>query len=816
MNKFESIWTDFRYAIRNLGRTPGFIIVMVLTLALSIGANSAIFSVIEGVLLRPLPFGQPDRIVRIFFNSDTYPKFPLNPFDLRDLRTRDRTFDSLAGIVRADAQLSGAGEPVMLHAFRVTSGYFRVLGFSPARGREFSTADEVPAAGRLAILSDRLWRTRFASNPSIVGRSITLNAQSYTVVGVMPPTVRHPGNDYHAIADGDTVDLWLPFSFEGDPTRRGSHFMEGIGRLKPGVSPQQANADLSAVLHQLSSENLTGRDWRVIVVPLYRELVGPTERMLFVLLAAVGLLLLIACVNSANLLLARSSARVREIAVRSALGAARSRIVRQLLTESLVIAFAGAALGTLLAVGGVRALVAFLPAGFPRAAEIHLDPWVFLFTLVTAVVTGLLFGLVPALTASRTDLQQSLREGGRNATGSSRQLRLRNVLVVGETGLACVLLIAAGLMLHSFVNLLKSDPGFRPQQVLTAAISLPYEQYRTAQQVQHFYDQLISSLESLPGVQSAGVGTDLPWTGYDENAGGFAVEGRSAEYNDKTTARYHVASLDYFRAMGIPLLNGRFFTGHDLRDAPNVIVINESMAKRYWPGEDAIGKRISFSDKPTEKDWFRIVGVVGDIKDQPASSAAKSAFWWPLTQMPFDNTDMSVAVRSTLDPAQLATQLRLALRQLDASLAIADLRLMNQITDASVSSQRFTLFLIGLFAALALVLATIGMYGVISYSVSQRMPEFGMRIALGARPWDLLRLIVGQGLTLSILGAAIGLLCAAAFARLLGSLLYGVSALDPVTFAAVAVLALATTTLACYFPANRATKADPMTSLRSE
>jgi predicted permease len=816
MNKFESIWTDFRYAIRNLGRTPGFIIVMVLTLALSIGANSAIFSVIEGVLLRPLPFGQPDRIVRIFFNSDTYPKFPLNPFDLRDLRTRDRTFDSLAGIVRADAQLSGAGEPVMLHAFRVTSGYFRVLGFSPARGREFSTADEVPAAGRLAILSDRLWRTRFASNPSIVGRSITLNAQSYTVVGVMPPTVRHPGNDYHAIADGDTVDLWLPFSFEGDPTRRGSHFMEGIGRLKPGVSPQQANADLSAVLHQLSSENLTGRDWRVIVVPLYRELVGPTERMLFVLLAAVGLLLLIACVNSANLLLARSSARVREIAVRSALGAARSRIVRQLLTESLVIAFAGAALGTLLAVGGVRALVAFLPAGFPRAAEIHLDPWVFLFTLVTAVVTGLLFGLVPALTASRTDLQQSLREGGRNATGSSRQLRLRNVLVVGETGLACVLLIAAGLMLHSFVNLLKSDPGFRPQQVLTAAISLPYEQYRTAQQVQHFYDQLISSLESLPGVQSAGVGTDLPWTGYDENAGGFAVEGRSAEYNDKTTARYHVASLDYFRAMGIPLLNGRFFTGHDLRDAPNVIVINESMAKRYWPGEDAIGKRISFSDKPTEKDWFRIVGVVGDIKDQPASSAAKSAFWWPLTQMPFDNTDMSVAVRSTLDPAQLATQLRLALRQLDASLAIADLRLMNQITDASVSSQRFTLFLIGLFAALALVLATIGMYGVISYSVSQRMPEFGMRIALGARPWDLLRLIVGQGLTLSILGAAIGLLCAAAFARLLGSLLYGVSALDPVTFAAVGLLALATTTLACYFPANRATKADPMTSLRSE
>jgi predicted permease len=409
-----------------------------------------------------------------------------------------------------------------------------------------------------------------------------------------------------------------------------------------------------------------------------------------------------------------------------------------------------------------------------------------------------------------------LREGGRNATGSSRQLRLRNVLVVGETSLACVLLIAAGLMLHSFVNLLEADPGFHPGQVLTAGISLPYEHYKTSQQSQHFYEQLIANLQSLPGVQSAGVGTDLPWTGYDENAGGFNVEGRSAEYNDKTTARYHVASNDYFRAMGIPLLNGRFFTGHDNKDAPTVILVNETMAKRYWPGEDAVGKRISFSDKPTEKDWFRIVGVVGDIKDQPSSSAAKAAFWWPLTQMPFDNTDMSVAIRFNSSETLLATQLRLAVRQLDSGLAIADLRLMNQIADSSVSRQRFALFLIGLFAALALVLATIGMYGVISYSVSQRMPEFGMRIALGARPWDLLRLIVGQGLMLSILGAVIGLLCAAAFTRLLGSLLYGVSALDPLTFSAVAALALATTTLASYIPANRATKADPMTSLRSE
>ncbi|HEV3202159.1 MAG TPA: ABC transporter permease [Bryobacteraceae bacterium] len=814
-NQLDTIWNDLRYALRTLRRTPGFTIVIVLTLALSIGANSAIFSVIEGVLLRPLPYAHPDRIVRIFFNSDSYAKFPLNPYDLRDFRTRNRTFDSLAGIVRADVQLSGAGEPVMLRAFRVTGGYFRVLGFTPVSGREFTTADEVPAQGRLALLSDRLWRTRFASDRGIVGRTIMLNAQPHTVAGVMPPSVQHPGNDYHALADGDTVDLWIPYTYDGDPNQRGSHFMEGIGRLKPGVSPEQGNADLTTVLSGLANEH-TSKDWRVFLVPLYREMVGRTERLLLVLLAAVGLLLLIACVNAANLLLAKSSARVREIAVRSALGAARGRIVRQLLTESLVIALAGAALGTVFAVGGVRGLVACLPAGFPRAAEIRLDSAVFAFTLLVAVLTGLLFGLVPALTSSRTDLQQSLREAGRGATGCGRQLRLRSFLVVGETALACVLLIAAGLMLHSFVNLLQADPGFRPQQVLTASISLPNEQYRKRAQIGQFYERLIGGLESLPGVQSAGVGSDLPWTGYDENLGGFTVEGRPPEFNDKTSARYHVASLDYFRSLGIPLLRGRFFTGHDDKDAPFVILVNEVMARRYWPGEDAVGKRICFSDKPQEKDWFRIAGVVGDVKDRPDSSGAQPAFWWPLAQLPFPIGDMSVALRSNSDPALLVNQLRLAVRQLDPGLAVADLRLMNQVAAASVSSQRFALFLVGLFAALALVLATIGIYGVISYSVNQRMHEFGMRMALGAGSWDLVRLIMGQGLTLCVAGAAIGLLGAAASTRLLRSLLYGVAGTDPVTFGAVAVLAIATTTLACYLPARRATNADPMSSLRSE
>lgn len=810
----ETIWSDLRYAVRTLGRTPGFAAILVLTLALSIGANSAIFSVVRGVLLRPLPFPHADRLVRIYFASDTQPKFPLNPNDFRDFRERNRTFESMAAITRHDLQLSGiAGDPVLLRGFSVTGGYFGTLGLHPARGRDFTVDDELSARGYVAILSDRLWRNRFASDPNIFGRKITLNTETYTIVGVMPPGAQHPGNNFQRVADGDTVDLWTPFEIYKDQKDRGSHYMDAIGRLKPGVTPQQASADIGAILTQLQHEH-TGKGWRTYLVPLYTEMVGKSERMLLVLLGSVGLLVLIACVNAANLLLARSSARVREIAVRAALGATRGRIVRQLLTESMVIAMAGAAFGTLLAFAGVRALVSFLPADFPRASSIRLDAPVFAFTLATAVLTGLLFGLVPALTASRANLQNSLRESGRNSTGTGRQLQLRNFLIVGETGLACLLLIAAGLMLHSFVNLLRADPGFQPEQVLTASISLPYQHYRKGIQRVQFYEKLIANLEALPGVQAAGAGTDLPWTGYDGNFDGFMIEGYTAEQNRKTTARYHVATPDYFRALGIPLLAGRFFDGREKEDGPNVVIVNEAMAARYWPGQNAAGKRISFDDHPKEKDWIQVIGVVRDVKDRPYSTSIRPAFWMPHPQQAERN--LMVAVRVNSDPAQLVGQLRLAVHELDPELAVADVRLMDQIAGSALSGQRFALVLVGLFALLALVLATFGMYGVISYSVNRRMHEFGLRMALGAQPADLVRLIVGEGLTLSIAGAAAGLLCATGLTKVLGSLLYAVSPTDPFTFSAVALLALATTTLACYLPARRAAAADPMHSLRAE
>ena len=816
-NFIELTIDDTKYAFRQLVMNPTFALVMILTLALSIGANSAIFSVINGVLLKKLPYPQPERLTRIFLSSQEYPKFPLNPWDFLDFRARNHSFETIAAFTRGDVQISGDdGEPSKLNGFGITSGYFRVLGLRPELGREFDFKAEIPGNGLQVILSDRVWHTRFAADPNIIGRKITLNMQPFTVIGVMPPGTEHPGNEYHSVVYGESVDVWWPFSFAGDPNNRGSHFIEGIGRLRSGVSVAQAMAEMNAIMNQLSREQ-SGKDsgWKVLVVPLYREVVGASRQMLLVLLGAVTIVLLIACANAANLLMARASARQREIAVRLAMGAPRLRVVRQLLTESLLISFAGGVLGLLMAFGGVRALVMLLPPDFPRAGDIHVSWPVLAFTLAVSLSTGILFGIAPALQASRTDPKEGLQNSARGTTAGRHQNHLRNALVMAEVGLASVLLIGAGLMLRTFLNLIHLNPGFKEDHLLTATVSLPHERYKSQEDRLLFYTRLIATLDSLPGVESAGAGSDLPWTGYDENAGGFRIEGKTPTAGQQFHARYHAATPDYFKAMGIPLLEGRAFNDGDKNGTTNVFVINESMARLYWPKEEVIGKRLTFEDNPKkDSDWITVVGVVGDVKDHPNSLGAEPAFWYPEYQAP--DFDLTLAVRTQSDPRQAIDGLRQAVHQLNPGLAVADMRLMNEVADSSVATPRFTFALVGLFAGLAIVLAAIGAYGVISYTVGQRAPEYGLRVALGAQRGDLLRMVLGQSAMLAVSGVLIGVVLALSLGRVVRGLVYGVSPSDPLIMTAVVVLVLAVALLASYLPARRAAGADPMATLRAE
>jgi predicted permease len=811
--KFENTWQDLRYGVRQLWSNPGFTIVILLTLALSIGANSAIFSVINGVLLKRLPYPQSDRLVRIFLSSADYPKFPLNPFDFRDFRARNRSFEGIAAFTRGDVQLSGFGEPVRLYGFGITAAYFRVLGLQPQMGREFDYAAEIPGNGLQVILSDRLWRTRFNSDPDIIGRKITLNMQPFTVIGVMPSGTVHPGNEYHSMAYGEDVDLWWPFSFAGDPNRRGSHFIEGIGHLKTGVTSEQAESEMNAIMAQIEREH-GGGGWTVLIVPLYREIVGGSRRMLFVLLGAVGMVLLIACANAANLLLARASSRQREIAVRLAVGAPRMRVIRQLMTESLLISIVAGALGLGLAFGGVKALVSFLPADFPRAQDIHVSVPVLVFTFMISALTGIIFGVAPAFQAARLDPRQGLQKGGRATTAGRHQSRLRNALVVSEVSLSCILLIGAGLMLRSLLNQLTLDSGFQKEHVLTATLSLPHATYSKNERGALFYNQLALNLRALPGVENAGIGSDLPWTGYDENAG-FNIEGKKPPAHQEFHGRYHMATAGYFEALGVPLVAGRFFNEGDRKDSLQVILVNRAMAERYWPGESVIGKRITFDDNPKVKDWITVVGVVGNIKDQPNSAGAEPAFWWPELQSGWSN-DMSVVIRAHADTQLLSDALRNEVHRLDPNLAVADVRLIDRIVDSSVSTPRFAVVLVGMFAGLAILLAAIGTYGVISYSVSQRTSEFGVRMALGAPRSALMNLVLSHAMKLAGLGAVLGLLAAFAVAPLLKSLIFGVSPADPATFGSVAAIVILVALLAGYVPARRATATDPMNALRSE
>jgi len=811
----ETLWQDLRYGFRMLLKNPGFTAVAVLTLALGVGANSAIFSVINGILLKPLPYQSPERLMRVFETSPAFPKFPTSPANFLDYREQNQVFEDYATFSRSDLQLAEGDQPERLTAMLVSEGFFRVLGFEPVLGRAFLPSEEQAANGHVVVLSNRLWQNRFGGDAQIIGKSIKLNGELFTIIGVMPAGLQHVGGDYHSMPHGENVDLWWPLPLDRMRNRRGSHYLNAIGKLKPGITREQAEGQLNEIAIRLEQQYPgTNKDWRIKLIPLREEIVGQVQPMLLVVLGAVGFVLLIACVNVANLLLARAIAREKEIAVRVALGAGRWRIIRQILTESLLIAFLGGLLGLLLGILGVQGLTALSPDKLPRLQMISIDGRMFVFTLGVALLTGLIFGLVPALNLSKANLNELLKDSSRGATGGLRHRRLRGLLVVAEVSLAFVLLIGAGLLLRSFIHLQQVDPGFNPHQVLTASIDLSYQRYTDDHVRETFMNRLLEQIQALPGVRVVGATTDLPWTGYDENTS-FIIEHHPLTQDDGPHARYHSVTPDYFRAVGVPLLAGRFLTERDGLDAPQTLLINQSMARRFWPDEEAVGKRLTFTSDPKEKDWWTIVGVVGDVKDTPNVAAAEPAFYWHFAQNVWQR-EMFLAIGTNGDPFSVVEPLRREVLALDKDLAIADVNTLEQIAGGAIKGPRFVFLLVGIFAAVALALATVGIYGVMSYSVSQRTHEIGLRIALGAQRSDVVKLVIKQGISLSLTGVAIGVGSALALTRIMTGLLFGVSSSDPLTFTLISLLLTGVSLLACYIPAHRAMKVDPMIALRSD
>jgi predicted permease len=809
----DEMFQDLRFGVRMLLKKPGFTFMTVLMLALGIGANTAIFSVVNGVLLKPLPYRAPEELIRVFESSQTQPKFPMALGNFQDYREHNNTLSGLALYTRQDVELAQDDDPERLPALGVTSGFFELLGVQPLLGREFHREDELPSQNPGVILSHRLWQRRFNGEPGIIGKAVTLSGRLFTIVGVMPPGVQHVGGDYRSTPHGENVDVWWPLELPPQAGRN-AHFCNAIGRLKPGVSATEALTDFNIIAERLAEQfPKSNRAWRIAIQPLHEELVGGARTTLWVLLGTVFFVLLIACVNVANLLLARATAREREMAVRSAMGAGRRRIVRQLLTESLLLATLGGAAGILLAKWAIEALRVLGPEQLPRLQAISIDGKILLFTLALTLLTSVLFGLAPALQSGRINLNELLKEGGRGGAGGKRQRRLRDALVIAEVALALVLLVGAGLLMRSFWKLQQADPGFTAERVLTASLSLPGARYREAPKVAAFQEQLLERLAALPDVQVAGLTSDLPWTGYDENAG-FNIEGRAPSPDDGPSARYHFVSADYFRAIGVPLLEGRPFNAADRQGAPRVVLINQSLAERYWPGESAVGKRFTFAAQPKEADWFTIVGVVGDVKDFPTSAAAAPAFYWSMLQQ--TPRQMILTVRTTAEPLKLAEALRNEVRSLDQNLPLADVQTLATVAASAVANQRFTLWLVGLFALTAMVLAAVGIYSVLSYLVAQRKHEIGVRLALGAQTSDVLRLVIGQGMTLALSGVGLGLAGAFGLTRLMQKLLYGVSATDLWTFSAIALLLTTVALLACWIPARRALKVAPIVALRHE
>jgi putative ABC transport system permease protein len=817
----RTLWQDVRYGLRLLLKRPGFTLIAVVTLALGIGANTAIFSVVNAVVLRPLPYAGPERLVMIWETMPGNDKRWVAPGNFVDWRNQARSFEQLASYSSATLNLTGDGEPERLTGAAVSTNVFSTLGVEAALGRTFVTEDEQREGGRVVVLSDGLWQRRYGADPHIVGRSLTLDGKSYTVVGVMPAVFRFPIQS----------DLWIPGSRgsavppslaaqfpEADlSTERDVHIYSVVGRLKPGVEVAQARAEMGTIAERLAqSYPETNGGLGTNIVPLHQQLVGGVQSILFILLGAVAFVLLIACTNVANLLLAHATQRERELAIRIALGAGRGRLIRQMLTESLLLSLTGGAIGLLIAMWGVDLFVALSPGDIPRLNEVGLDGRLLGFTLLISLVTGLGFGLLPALQATRFDPQHSLKEGGTKATEGGKGRRARNVLVVSQIALAQVLLIGAGLLIVSFMRLQAVEPGFNASNLLTARLSLSVAKYKEQNKKIVFYNQLLERLQTVPGVRSVGLVMNLPLSGANMNRG-FTVEGRlEPKPDENVTVDYQVISPGYFQTMEIPLVRGRAFTERDTEGSPRVAIINEIMARKYFPGEDPLGRRIAFGDTGKEESWRTIVGIAGNVRHASINDPPFPGAYTPYAQDRESWSRMALVIRSNGDAAALSAAVRKELMAIDPEQPVSNMQTMEQVMATSITRPRFIMLLLGLFAGVALALATIGIYGLMSYSITERMHEFGIRMALGAQARDVLVMVLGGGLKLIVAGIAVGLLGAYALTRLMSSLLFSVSAVDPATFAGVSMLLTLVALLACYIPARRATKVDPMEALRYE
>jgi putative ABC transport system permease protein len=804
---------DVRYALRSLARAPGFTLVALLTLALGIGATSSIFSVVDGIVLRPLPYPNPGSIVRLSPTSaDGESDAAFSPADYLDYTRQSRAFVHLAAYRQNAVDLTGRGEPVRLSAVEATGAFFDVFGLPPLAGRPFADRIDPPDGPRVAVISERLWREQFGGAVDIVGSSIRIDGNPTTVLGIMPKAFVHPSRaDVWMLARREVPSV--PIQVDGDLlAQRDVQYFNAVGRLRPDVTLAEARGELRVIGARIALDNPnTNEGEAATVYPLQDVLVGDVRTALLVLLGAVGFVLLIACANVASLLLARGTGRRRELAVRSALGASRARLMVQLLTESLVLAVVGGTLGLLVAYWGVDVLLALAPESIPRIGEVQLDGRVAAFAIVTSAAVGIVFGLVPALQGARAEVADALKDGGR--TGTSRS-RARNVLVVAEIALSLVLLIGAGLMLTSFLRLRAVDPGFTVESLMLVGVPLPQGRYDTPAQAR-FYEQLYERVTANPVTRRAALVFPTPFGGASA-AGGYVVEGAPPRpRGERSVAQLNAVSPGYFHTMGIPLLQGRDVSFADKRDGPGRIVINRTMAEREWPERDPIGRRIIMGNPADDPNaWLTVVGIVADSKRDNLQGGPQPALYLSLSQFTVPFT--GVVIRSDAGEVATATAVKTAVHSLDPELPVGELRTLERILEQATGQPRFRAMLVAAFATAALLLAAVGLYGLISFTVAQRRPEIAVRLALGASPAQVARLIVGHGLRLAVVGIAIGAGGALALAQLLQGLLFSISATDPRVYASLILLLFTIAAIACYVPARRAMRIDPMTALRAE